>query len=154
MPEVLFQITEENLETGMRGYPVGYCTTSSVDPVKGLFYVGRPVSELDSWRPENVIYLLYHGKEGNSQEVQKFVDDLKNRASCLPDVLKYLHQYPKEAHPMQFLCHAISLCGTFEGKQDYREDGLNIVAKMPLLAAHLINEHAGWVLPKPSRPEL
>ena len=154
MGEVLFQITEENLETGMRGYPVGYCTTSAVDPVKGLFYVGRPVSELDSWKPENVIYLLYHGKEGTSQEVQKFVDDLKRRSNCSQEIFKYLRQFPKEAHPMQFLCHAISLCGTFEGKQDYREDGLNIIAKMPLLVAHLINEHAGWGSPNPSRPEL
>jgi citrate synthase len=154
MSEVLFQITNENLETGMRGYPVGYCTTSSVDPVKGLFYVGRPVSELDSWEPESVIYLLYHGKEGTREEVKKFADDLRSRASCSPSILKYLYQFPKEAHPMQFLCHAISLCGIFEGKQDYHEDGLNIIAKIPFLVAHLINEHAGWGSQKPSRPEL
>ena len=32
MSEVLFEIKKENLETGLRGYPVGYCTTSTVDP--------------------------------------------------------------------------------------------------------------------------
>ena len=37
MSEVLFEITKDNLETGLRGYPVGYCTTSTVDPLKGYF---------------------------------------------------------------------------------------------------------------------
>ena len=37
MSDILFQITEQNLETGLRGYPCGYCTTSFVDAQKGLF---------------------------------------------------------------------------------------------------------------------
>ena len=61
MSELLFEIREEQLETGMRGYPVGYCTTSTVDPVKGLFYAAIPVSDLSYNQPEEVIYLLYHG---------------------------------------------------------------------------------------------
>lgn len=154
MAEPLFQITEENLETGMRGYPVGYCTTSSVDPIKGLFYVGRPVSELDVWNPEKVIYLLYYGKEGSTEELKRFSSELQARSRCSEEIFKYLSLFPKEGHPMQLLCHALSLCGIFEGKGDYREDGLNLVAKMPILSAHLISEHAGWGKPNPSRPEL
>ncbi len=49
--EVLFQITKAHLETGLRGFPVGYCTTSTVHPEKGLFYVGHPIAELASWEP-------------------------------------------------------------------------------------------------------
>jgi len=56
MSEVLFEIKNENLETGMRGYPVGFCPTSSVDPEKGLFYVGQAVSTLSLYNPEEVIY--------------------------------------------------------------------------------------------------
>lgn len=41
MSKVLFEITEDHLETGLRGVPVGYCPTSFVDPIKGLFYRGR-----------------------------------------------------------------------------------------------------------------
>ena len=37
MTDVLMEITKEHLETGMRGFPVGYCTTSHVDPLKGYF---------------------------------------------------------------------------------------------------------------------
>ncbi|HUD01187.1 MAG TPA: citrate/2-methylcitrate synthase [Rhabdochlamydiaceae bacterium] len=72
--EVLFQITKDQLETGMRGFPVGYCPTSTVDPMKGLFYVGRPVTELATWRPEEVIYLLMFGKKGSSHEIDQFFD--------------------------------------------------------------------------------
>ena len=64
--EILFKITKDQLETGMRGFPVGYCTTSTVDPQKGLFYAGKPIPEVAAWRPENVIYLLMSGKAGAS----------------------------------------------------------------------------------------
>ena len=63
MAKVLFEITEEHLETGLRGYPCGYCTTSYVEPQKGLLYVGHPVSELAFHNPEEIISLLYFGKD-------------------------------------------------------------------------------------------
>ena len=58
MAEVIFEVTKDHLETGMRGYPVGYCQTSTVDPVKGLFYSGIPIPQLIDWTPEKVIFLL------------------------------------------------------------------------------------------------
>lgn len=79
MAEVLFQITTENLDTGMRGYPVGYCTTSFVDAQKGLFYCGKPIKELAYKEPQEVIYLLYYGKEGSPKEVAEFFKDLKKK---------------------------------------------------------------------------
>lgn len=66
--EVLFEITKDKLETGMRGFPVGYCTTSYVDPQKGLFYIDEPIPELAYWDPIQVIYLLYYGKEGSPRD--------------------------------------------------------------------------------------
>ena len=62
MSKVLFEITEDQLETGMRGFPVGYCPTSFVDPIKGLFYRGQAVSGLANRSSEQVIYLLYYGR--------------------------------------------------------------------------------------------
>ena len=72
MPDILFEVKKENLETGLRGYPVGYCTTSYVDPFKGLFYLEYPVSEIDHLEPEEVIYLLYYGHKGSKEEVSLF----------------------------------------------------------------------------------
>ena len=44
--EVLFSITDKNLDSGLRGVPVGTCQTSFVDPYEGVHYVGYPVEDL------------------------------------------------------------------------------------------------------------
>jgi citrate synthase len=154
MSEVLFEVTKENLETGLRGVPVGYCTTSFVDPQKGLFYVGRPVSELDKWNPEEVIYFLLKSKEGNREEIETFCKDLRQRATCSPALIEHIEKLPREGHPMKLFSAALLLTGIFEKKNDYREDCLNAIAKMPEIAAAVINHHAGWGRSKPSKPEL
>jgi citrate synthase len=154
MSEVLFEVKNENLETGMRGYPVGYCTTSTVDPMKGLSYVGHPVSEIDYWEPEQVIYLLYHGAAGMAEEVAKFANQLRERAGCMQKLLHQIDQLPRSGHPMKLFSAALLLAGIFEGKNHYREDSLNLIAKIPQIAAAVINHHAGWGPIKASRPDL
>ena len=54
----LFTITESNLDSGLRGVPVGTCRTSFVDPIEGVHYVGYPVGDLANLEEEDVIYLL------------------------------------------------------------------------------------------------
>jgi citrate synthase len=152
--EVLFQVTKESLETGMRGYPVGYCTTSTVDPQKGLFYAGRPIAELGSWKPEEVIYLIYFGKQGSSKEVKEFFADLNKRAKLSKETLQAITKLPRTGHPMKLFAAAMLILGMIEKKDDYREDCLNIIAKAPLLVAAVINHHAGWGDTLDSKPEL
>jgi citrate synthase len=154
MADVLFEITEEQLETGMRGYPVGYCTTSTVDPVKGLFYGGIPVTDLGKNQPEDVIYLLYYGKRGTETEVKAFAKELQTRSKCSQKVIDHIKKLPREGHPMKLFCAAILICGMYEGTDNYREDCLNLIAKGPELVATLINYHAGWGDSNPSKPEL
>lgn len=154
MNDVLFEITKDNLETGLRGYPVGYCTTSTVDPMKGLFYSGIPIPQLVTWQPEEVIYLLYFGKKGSKEEVEKFSKNLQARAKLSPEVIKHICLLPRKGHPNELFCAALLICGMFEGKNDYREDCLNLIAKIPEVAATVINYHAGWGNTKPSKPEL
>lgn len=152
--EVLFEVTEANLETGLRGIPVGYCTTSSVDPQKGLFYRGRPVSELAYWSPEEVIFLLVHGKVGSKEEVGLFSQQLQKRALCPPRLIEAIDQLPRAGHPMKMFGCALLLLGMLDSKGDYQEDTLNVIAKMPEFCAALINHHAGWGRTPPSNPEL
>lgn len=152
--DVLFEVKKENLETGLRGYPVGYCTTSTVDPVKGLFYAGQPVTELISGKPEEVIYLLYYGKKGTAEQLEQFTQELRKRAKVSPDVIRHITLLPRQGHPMKLFCAALLICGMIEGKNDYREDCLNLIAKAPEIAATVINFHADWGKIKPSRPEL
>ncbi len=152
--DILFQVTQEHLETGLRGIPVGYCTTSSVHPEKGLFYAGHPVSEIGRWEPEQAMFLLYHGCVGNPDEVQAFKEDLSKRARCSKEAIKHIHKLPKTGHPMALYSAAILILGMYETTGDYTEDCLNLIAKTPELTATVINYHARWGKTPPSKPEL
>lgn len=154
MSEVLFEITKDQLETGMRGYPVGYCSTSYVDPQKGLFYCGKPVAELANKQPEEVIYLLYFGKEGTPEEIKAFNQELMKRSVCCDEVIAHIEKLPRKGHPMKLLTSSLLILGMIEGAGDYKEDCLRVIAKIPHLVAAVINYHAGWgKTPKP-KPEL
>ncbi len=147
--DVLFEIKKQHLETGLRGFPVGYCTTSKVDPEKGLYYMERPVSELIQHEPIEVIYLLYHGKAPSQEEAKQFALDLQKRATCSPKLLDLIRSLPREGHPMKLFSTALLLAGMLKEKNDikgadYREDCLNIIAQVPEIAATVINHHAGW----------
>ena len=58
--EVLCEVTENHLNTGLRGIPVGTCRTSFVTPDEGVHYCGYPIRELVEFSPEEVIYLLFN----------------------------------------------------------------------------------------------
>ena len=144
MNDILFQITKDQLETGMRGYPVGYCITSFVDPIKGLFYREHPISELYQWEVERVLYLLFYGKKGSDSTITSFKQELKNRSYCSKAVINHIESLPRKGHPMKLLNAAILILGMLEGEGNYREDCLNLIAKIPHLVAAVINHHAGW----------
>ena len=142
--EILFEITKNNLETGMRGYPVGFCPTSFVDPQKGLFYRGEPISELYTQSPEQVIFLLVNGHEPSDIELAEFKKNLSERAHLSQAVTKHIQTLPRAGHPMKLFCSSLLLLGMLEGRGDYKEDCLNVIAKLPALVATVINYHAGW----------
>lgn len=152
--EILFTVTKDKLETGLRGVPVGYCTTSYVDPYKGLFYIDKPVSELASWSPIQAIYLLYFGKSGSLAEVEKFSQELQRKAICPDSVIQSIESLPREGHPMKLFSAAILILGMFESTGDYRKDTLNLIAKLPHLVAAVINHHAGWGKTPQPEPQL
>lgn len=152
--DVLFEVTRECLETGLRGYPVGYCPSSYVEPMKGLYYMDRPISELAHSSPEAVIYLLWYGREANPSELQAFKAELQKRGTLSKSLVDACLQLPKQGQPLKLLSMELLLTSVFEGKNDFREDGLNLIAKIPALTAMMINHHAGWGQKNPSRPEL
>lgn len=154
MVDPLFQITEEHLESGLRGVPVGYCTTSKVDPNLGLFYRGVAISELSSWSSEKTLYLLYHGKEPSPSELQTFSEHLQKHAEVNPDVIKAIYKLPQQGHPMALFSAAILILGMFELKGDWQEDCLNLIAKIPTIGAAVINHHADFGKMPKSKPEL
>jgi citrate synthase len=151
---VLFEITKESLETGLRGVPVGYCVTSFVDPIKGLTYVGRPIAELAARDPIELIYLLYYGEAGSKAQVAHFQKDLNERALCKRETIQAIEALPSKGASMDAFAAALLIAGMYEGTGDYREDCLNLIAKLPQIAACVINSHAQWGPTPPSQPEL
>lgn len=152
--DVLFEITKDKLETGMRGFPVGYCPTSTVDPQKGLFYMGKPISELASLRPEEVIYLLMHGKLRSAAEVRTYFTQLAIHGNLKKETVQSILKLPRRGHPMKLFSAALLIVGMYENEGDYRLSCEHLIAKLPHIAALVINHHAGWGDTPPSNPHL
>ena len=152
--DVLFEITKDKLETGMRGFPVGYCPTSTVDPQKGLFYMGRPISELAAWRPEEVIYLIMQGKAGSPAEVKAYFSKLVPYSSLKKETVQAILRLPKQGHSMKLFSAALLIVGMMENESDYRVACEQLIAKIPQIVALIINHHAGWGETPHSKPEL
>ncbi len=152
--EVLFEITKDNLETGLRGYPVGYCPTSTVDPQKGLFYMGHPISELAGWSPEEVIYLLMHRKAGSALEVKSYFSRLASYGTLKQETVEAILQLPKQGHPMKLFSAALLIVGMFENERNYHLACEHVIAKIPQVVALVINHHAGWGKTPPPNPQL
>lgn len=151
----LFAMTKDHLETGLRGVPVGYCVTSLVDPYKGLSYVGRPIAELAFRDPLEVIYLLYYGEMGTKEQVAKFhTVDLSKRAELKKETLASIEALPLLGNPMDAFAAALLLVGMHEGTNDYREDCLNVIAKLPQIAASVLNRRLGWGAIPASKPDI
>lgn len=152
--KVLFEVTDEHLDTGLRGFPVGTVRTSSVDPIEGVHYVGYPVADLAYLDPEAVVYLLFNKELPNAEQLTAFKADLARRATVDPKVITLLKALPKEGHPMEWLMAGLLYLGMTSKTGDYREDGLNMIAQSPELIANIFRIRGGWGAPIQSRPEL
>lgn len=152
--EVLFQVTEQHLNTGLRGFPVGTCRTSKVDPIKGLSYVGYPISELAFVEPEAAVYLLFHKDLPNAEQLAEFKADLVRRSKMDSRVIDLLKALPKDGHPMEWLIAGLMFQGMTGKTNDYREDALNLIARSPELVANIFRIRSGWGEPIESKPEL
>lgn len=152
--EVLFTITRDLLDTGLRGFPVGTCPISDVDPVKGLSYGGYPIADLAHLEPEEVIHLLLRKELPDAGKLAVFHGELLGQGHLHPGVLKVLESFPRDGHPMKWLLGGLAVMGMFENAGDYRKDCLRVIAQLPELVAAIYRIRSGWGDPIPSRPEL
>lgn len=152
--EVLFEITRSKLNTGLRGFPVGTCGTSRVDPMEGVSYVGYSIKELVSLSPEAVVFLLLNKRLPEGDELSAFAKDLKSREGLPPIVLQQIKNLPKEGHPMEWLMSGLLFMGMSTKTGDYMEDALNLMARAPELVAAIFRVRSGWgdpIAPDPSK---
>ena len=152
--EVLFGITADHLDTGMRGMPVGTCRTSRVDPERGVSYVGHPIAELAERDPEEVVFLLLHRRMATETELSAFTADLRARRGLPRAVLNGLRNLPREGHPMLWLVNGLTLLAMTGTSGDWEEDAKNMVAWAPELVAAIYRIRSGWGEPIAPRDDL
>jgi len=159
--DTLYTITEADLDSGLRGVPVGTCRTSYVDPIEGVHYVGYPVGDLANLEEEDVIYLLMHKRLPTGEESDAFRAELAHRAEEIPTgALRVLESLtPGSGHPMDWLAIGIMALGAADTNTrrpgSSRADAMNLIARMPELMARLFLLRGGKPEKlKPRKPEL
>ncbi len=131
--EVLLEVTEKHLNTGLRGIPVGTCRTSFVTPSEGVHYCGYPIAELATFEPEDIVYLLFNKELPNAEQSANIRQDLASRAAIPGDLESVLKALPKFGHPMDWLSVGIHTLGMMETTNNWKDDALNLIARMPRL---------------------
>ncbi len=131
--EVLLKVTSDHLNTGLRGIPVGTCRTSFVTPTEGVHYCGYPITELASFAPEDIIYLLFNKELPNAEQSEEIRAELSARATIPGGIETVLKTLPKDGHPMDWLSVGIHTLGMLETTNDWRADAMNLIARMPRL---------------------
>ncbi len=152
--KVLFEITESHLNTGLRGFPVGTCRTSAVDPVNGVTYGGYTLEDLQDLPAEDIIFLLLNKNLPNAEEAAALRADMAKRSAIDPRVFDALRALPKDGHPMEWLIAGLVFLGMTGKTEDYREDCLNLIARISTLSAAIFRIREGWGDPIEPREDL
>ena len=145
---------------GMRGLKSMIWETSNLDPEKGIKFRGLSIPELQQKLPkvnsteplpEALFWLMLVGELPTEEEV-KWLSDEWERRRKLPDVTaKIIDQLPADTHPMTQFTLAINSMQSESvfmrrysegmGKGDFwdasYEDAMNLIAKLPLVAARI-----------------
>ena len=165
---VVSEVTVNQVLGGMRGVKAMLCDTSVVDPDKGLIIRGIPIGKLADRIPEEIYYLLLTGEIPGADALADLQSELKKRAAVPSYVWDVLKAMPKDSHPMAMFDTAILVMereSVFrrryaEGmhKDEYweaaLEDSLDLIAKLPAVAAGIYRMHFGKGAPIASDPKL
>lgn len=144
-------VTIEQLFGGMRGVKGLICDTSEVGLDTGLIIRGIPILELTDKLPEEIFYLLVSGELPDETALKNFQDELHNRTNIPQYIWDMIDSMPSDSHPMMMLNssilalqHESIFAKKYEeglSKDEYWdpmfEDCLNIIAKMPVIAAYI-----------------
>lgn len=139
----LFTVTGDHLNTGLRGVPVGTCRTSFVTPDEGVHYCGYPIAELANLQPEDVTYLLFNKELPTPEQALAFRADLQKRAVVPSGLDEVFTSLPKDGHPMDWLSVGIHALGMMDTTGDWKEDALNLIARMPRMMGLLFRHREG-----------
>ena len=141
--EPMFTVHKSHLNTGLRGVPVGTCRTSFVTPTEGVHYCGYPIAELAHHSPEDIVYLLFNKELPTPAQSTEFRANLAGRGHVPETVAAVFHTLPKDGHPMDWLSVGIHTLGMLDTTGDWKEDALNLIARMPRMMGLLFRIRDG-----------
>lgn len=146
---------------GMRGIPGMLWETSLLDAEEGIRFRGYSIPELQAKLPaakpggqplpEGLLWLLLTGKLPTQEQAAAVSRELARRAELPAYVKRVLDGLPRDAHPMTQLATGILALqpesqfakayekGVHKSKywEPALEDSLNLIAKLPAVAAHI-----------------
>ena len=151
------QIYSDQLVKGMRGMKGLFYQTSKLDAYAGVKFRGLSIPEIKEKlpkkhkepSPEAIFWLLLTGEIPTFLQLEELSGELAARAHIPSYTLSMLNSLPRDLHPMTQLSMGVASLSVenhfhksyLKGlkKQDYwkptLEDGLNLVAKIPRIAA-------------------
>ena len=160
-------VTEGQANGGMRGIKAMVCDTSVVEPDSGLIVRGIPIIDLTSKLPEEMFWLLLTGDLPNSDELKSLQNELAEHRQVPHYVWNVLEAMPEDSHPMSMLSTAIVAMQRESlfawryhelSKAEYWEatlvDALQLLARMPALAAGIYRYRFGKGKRIPAQPKL
>jgi citrate synthase len=152
---------------GMRGVKGLVCDTSVVDTDKGLSIRGIPIGDLTSRLPEEIFYLLCTGELPDREALASLQTELRNRSEVPAYIWQVLKAMPEDSHPMTMFSTAILVLereSVFRQryekmrKEEYweaaLEDSLQLLGKLPAIAAGIYRMHYGKGQQISSSPQL
>ncbi|MGG3572762.1 citrate synthase [Bacillus gobiensis] len=131
--------------TATRGLEGVVATTSAVSSIidDTLSYVGYDIDDLtENASFEEVIYLLWHLKLPNQEELQELKKQLSENAVLPEEIFNHFKSYPIEnVHPMAAIRTAVSMLGMLDDNADEMnkeanyEKAVRLQAKIPGIVA-------------------
>jgi citrate synthase len=146
------------IKAGLKDVVVAQSKICFIDGKKGeLIYSGINIHELaENATFEEVVYLLFHQKLPNRQELEELDQFLKSHRSIPSGILTILKTLPKTTEPMDALRTAVSALSAYDPKphdnslEANQKRILQLVAQIPTIVASLQRIRSGQEMIPPN----
>ncbi len=149
--KIVSQVTLAQAYGGMRGVKGLVCDTSEVPPDKGLIIRGYELKTITDKIPEEIFFLLLTGQLPTAAELKDLQSEIKSKEVVPAYVWSVIDSMPADSHPMTMFNTAVLVMqheSVFAKKynkgmkkEEYwdatYEDAINIIAKLPAIAAYI-----------------
>lgn len=149
--KIVSQVTLAQAYGGMRGVKGLVCDTSEVPPDKGLIIRGYELKTITDKIPEEIFFLLLTGQLPTAAELKDLQSEIKSKEVVPAYVWSVIDSMPTDSHPMTMFNTAVLVMqheSVFAKKynkgmkkEEYwdatYEDAINIIAKLPAIAAYI-----------------